>query len=150
MKLFSISAALSLLLFNPALAGQITALNWFSGVGSVAGDFIFPPSAPNNDDVAGSSPNTLLITQKAYFGIGPVDPAGDFIEIRRFAVAEYAAAVFRFDEHPDHFQQFVRTDSRDGVRRVETATDEKLRVVAAQTGNLTHQTRLVLPVAQRS
>lgn len=54
-------------------AGKITAITWFSGVGSVAGEFIGPLVDPNNDDVVGDSPNELLVTQKAYFAIGPVD-----------------------------------------------------------------------------
>ncbi len=54
-------------------AGEITLISWFSGVGSVAGEFIFPLVAANNDDVLGQSPNFLLVTQKAYNAIGPVD-----------------------------------------------------------------------------
>ncbi len=55
------------------LAGEITLISWFSGVGSVAGEFIAPLAAPNNDDAVGQSPNFLLVTQKAYNAIGPVD-----------------------------------------------------------------------------
>jgi hypothetical protein len=54
-------------------AGEITSITWFSGVASVAGDFIGPLDDPNNDDVAGDSLNELLVTQKAYFAVGPVD-----------------------------------------------------------------------------
>ena len=54
-------------------AGEITTLTWYSGVGSVAGEFIVPPSTPNNDNVAGPSPNTIYVLQKNYVGIGPVD-----------------------------------------------------------------------------
>jgi len=64
------------MLFVPGsslLAGEITLISWFSGVGSVAGEFIFPLAAANNDDVPGQSPNFLLVTQKAYNAIGPVD-----------------------------------------------------------------------------
>jgi hypothetical protein len=56
-----------------ARAGEITNFNWFSGIASVAATTISPPSAPNNDDVAGISPNGAFITQKHYTGIGPVD-----------------------------------------------------------------------------
>lgn len=56
-----------------AEAGQITMINWFSGVGSVAGEFIDPNIDENNDNVVGTSPNGLLVTQKAYNAIGPVD-----------------------------------------------------------------------------
>lgn len=55
------------------LAGEITGFSWHSGVASVAGTTIYPPSAPNNDDVAGASPNGIFITQKDYVAIGPVD-----------------------------------------------------------------------------
>jgi hypothetical protein len=64
---------LLLLVAAPSPAGQITALNWFSGIASVAADPIPPLMAPNNNDVAGPSPNQLLVTQKNYVGIGPVD-----------------------------------------------------------------------------
>lgn len=56
-----------------AQGGTITALAWHSGVASVAGDIIMPPSAPNNDNVAGVSPNLVQVLQKNYVGIGPVD-----------------------------------------------------------------------------
>ncbi|MBK8913518.1 MAG: choice-of-anchor F family protein [Phycisphaerales bacterium] len=56
-----------------AQAGEITGLAWHSGVASVAGEFIVAPSDPNNDDVAGVSPNVVFILQKNYVGIGPVD-----------------------------------------------------------------------------
>lgn len=54
-------------------AGEITGFSWFSGVASVAGATVFPPSAPNNDDVVGTSPNDIFVTQKDYVAIGPVD-----------------------------------------------------------------------------
>ncbi len=66
-------AAMLLVPSSSLLAGEITLISWFSGVGSVAGEFIGPLAAPNNDDVAGQSPNFLLVTQKAYNAIGPVD-----------------------------------------------------------------------------
>ncbi|MEM8864502.1 MAG: choice-of-anchor F family protein [Planctomycetota bacterium] len=56
-----------------AYAGEIIALNWFSGIGSVAGEIIVSPSSPGNDDIAGPSPNVMVIEQKAYDDIGPVD-----------------------------------------------------------------------------
>ena len=58
---------------NTAHAGEITGFSWFSGVASVAGTTFSPPSAPNNDDVAGTSPNSIFVTQKDYVAIGPVD-----------------------------------------------------------------------------
>ena len=60
-------------LTTTAEAGKVVMINWFSGVGSVAGEFIGPLVDPNNDNVAGDSPNRLLVTQKAYNAIGPVD-----------------------------------------------------------------------------
>jgi hypothetical protein len=68
-------------------AGEITAINWFSGIGSVAGEFIGPLMAPNNDDAAGPSPNQLLVTQKAYNAIGPVDL--EFTVVPSGGVTEY-------------------------------------------------------------
>lgn len=54
-------------------AGEITNFSWFSGVASVAGTGTPPPVDTNNDDVAGTSPNEIVVTQKDYVGIGPVD-----------------------------------------------------------------------------
>jgi len=65
--------ALSVLTTATLRAGEITAFNWFSGVASVAATSIFPPVAPNNDDVPGLSPNDIWFTQKNYVAIGPVD-----------------------------------------------------------------------------
>jgi hypothetical protein len=67
-------SALSLnLLATTARAGELTGFAWHSGIASVAATTILPPSAPNNDNVAGPSPNDVFITQKNYVGIGPVD-----------------------------------------------------------------------------
>lgn len=54
-------------------AGEITGFNWFSGIASVAGTSVIAPSAPNNDNAVGDSPNSMFVTQKDYTGIGPVD-----------------------------------------------------------------------------
>jgi hypothetical protein len=63
-----------LLLTNASVeAGEVTNLNWYSGIASVGAEPIVPPPSPNNDDVAGPSPNGVFIPQKAYVGIGPVD-----------------------------------------------------------------------------
>ena len=70
---FSAIVTLTLLPAIRLRAGQITNINWFSGVASVASTTFSPPSAPNNDDVAGASPNTVFVHQKNYVGIGPVD-----------------------------------------------------------------------------
>src|SRR5690606_11352085 len=64
---------LTMLTANTLSAGQIMGVNWYSGVASVAGTAFYPPSVPNNDDVVGSSPNGVFVTQKDYVGIGPVD-----------------------------------------------------------------------------
>jgi hypothetical protein len=54
-------------------AGEITGFSWHSGVASVASTTILPPTAPNNDDAVGASPNEAFVTQKDYEAIGPVD-----------------------------------------------------------------------------
>lgn len=70
----ALRASLLLILVAPhAQAGEITGLTWHSGVASVAGEFIVAPSAPNNDDNVGVSPNVVYVLQKNYVGIGPVD-----------------------------------------------------------------------------
>lgn len=69
-------------------AGQITGFSWTSGIASVAGVFINPPSDPNNDNVAGPSPNEIRILQKDYTGVGPIDI--EFTVIDSGGVTEYA------------------------------------------------------------
>ncbi len=54
-------------------AGEIISYTWSSGIGSVAAVTIVSPPNPINDDVAGLSPNTLIVDQKDYIGIGPID-----------------------------------------------------------------------------
>jgi len=66
-------ATLTLLTATSLQAGEITGFSWFSGVASVASTTILPPVAPNNNNVAGVSPNEVFITQKDYRAIGPVD-----------------------------------------------------------------------------
>ncbi len=70
-----LALATMLLVASPSVqAGQITAWAWDpTGIASVALAGVPPIAAINNDDVAGISPNVLLVTQKAYFSIGPVD-----------------------------------------------------------------------------
>jgi hypothetical protein len=72
---------------NSLQAGRITAWNWFSGIASVARDPIPVLADPNNDDVVGTSPNGLLVTQKDYFAIGPVD--FEFTVVPSGGVTEY-------------------------------------------------------------
>ncbi len=66
-------AAMLLVACTSLQAGEITAYTWSSGVASIASVAIVPPSSPNNDDVAGASPNVITVTQKDYVGIGPID-----------------------------------------------------------------------------
>ena len=84
---FTALATLNLLTALPLRAGEITTFNWFSGVASVAGIAVSPPSSPNNDDVIGTSPNNIFVAQKDYVGIGPVDL--EFDVINSGGVTEY-------------------------------------------------------------
>ncbi len=86
---------LTMLAATSVRAGEITGFNWFSGIASVAATTIFPPSAPNNDDVVGLSPNEVFITQKNYIGIGPVDLVFDVRDSG--GVTEYAIREGVFD-----------------------------------------------------
>lgn len=54
-------------------AGVITSLTWFSGIASVALEPIPILVTPGNDDAVGDSPNTVIVYQKDYTAIGPVD-----------------------------------------------------------------------------
>ena len=83
-----IAAVLILLGATHAWAGEITGVNWFSGVASVAGEVVNPPSVPNNDNVIGPSPNTIFVLQKDYTAIGPVDLVFDVVNTG--GVTEYA------------------------------------------------------------
>ena len=76
---YYIAAMLSLLGATDTWAGEITGVNWFSGVASVAGEVVNPPAAPNNDNVIGPSPNTIFVLQKDYTAIGLVDLVFDVI-----------------------------------------------------------------------
>jgi hypothetical protein len=69
----TLAAAAAMMNAADARGGVITALTWHSGVASVAGDIIMPPSALNNDNQVGVSPNVVQVLQKNYVGIGPVD-----------------------------------------------------------------------------
>lgn len=80
-------AAMLLVASTSLQAGEITAWTWSSGIASVALDAVAPPVDPNNDDVAGLSPNALLVTQKSYFAIGPVDI--EFTVVPSGGVTEY-------------------------------------------------------------
>ena len=72
--------AFTLLTATGLHAGQITNVNWFTGVASVAGATITPPVVINNDNAVGTSSNTLWVTQKDYTAIGPVDLVFDVID----------------------------------------------------------------------
>lgn len=56
-----------------ASAGEITGFSWTSGVASIAGISVPPPTNPNNDNWVGPSPNLVEILQKHYIGLGPID-----------------------------------------------------------------------------
>lgn len=75
-----IAIVLAMMMSSSARAGQITGVTWFSGVASVAGTVVTPPSAPNNDNVVGPSPNTFFVLQKDYTAIGTVDLVFDVID----------------------------------------------------------------------
>jgi hypothetical protein len=77
---FIVIIALTLLTTIHLRAGGVVNINWFSGVASVAGISISPPSSPNNHDVVGPSPNNIYIAQKDYVGIGPVDLVFDTLD----------------------------------------------------------------------
>lgn len=63
-----------------AMAGQITGFTWYSGVASVALEPVAAPSAPNNDNQVGASPNEIKVWQKDYTAVGVVDIVFDVID----------------------------------------------------------------------
>lgn len=87
-RVFAGSVATLLLLTVATLrAGEVTTFTWHSGVASLAATTISPLTAPNNDDVAGVSPNSIFVTQKDYKAVGPVDIT--FNVINSGGVSEY-------------------------------------------------------------
>lgn len=71
--ILSVATALAFTATTSLQAGGISGFSWYSGVASLASTSISPLSAPNNDDVAGPSANTVFVTQKNYIAVGPVD-----------------------------------------------------------------------------
>ena len=67
-----VAATLTILTAFTLRAGEIKSFIWYPGVTSVAGTAIDPaPTA--NDDVVGTSPYEIFVTQKDYSAVGPVD-----------------------------------------------------------------------------
>ena len=71
-----------------ACAGEITGFSWTSGVASIAGIAVAPPSSPNNDNWVGASPNEVRILQKDFTGLGPIDI--EFTVVPSGGVTEYS------------------------------------------------------------
>lgn len=68
-----IALGFSLSFANGLKAGEIINFTPHAGINSVAATSVVPPSAPNNDNVVGLSPNEFFLTQKDYHAISPVD-----------------------------------------------------------------------------
>jgi hypothetical protein len=110
---------------SEAGAGQIYGFSWYSGVASVAGTSFAPPVAPNNDDVAGTSPNSIFVTQKDYTGIGPVDLVFDVLDtggVTEYLVIEGVFNNTGLDWSSYHIELgfgegagFVKSTSGDGL-----------------------------------
>jgi len=66
------ATAIALTCVGTLQAGQLTGFTWSSGIASVAGEPVDPPVDPNNDNVVGASPNEIVVTQKAFFGVNGV------------------------------------------------------------------------------
>ena len=120
-----IAAILILWGATDAWAGEITGVNWFSDVASVAGEVVNPPSALNNDNVTGPSSNTIFVLQKDYFAIGPVDLVFDVINsggVTEYAVVEGVQNNTGLDWGSYHVELgfgngtgFVKSGSGDGL-----------------------------------
>ncbi len=86
-SLFCLAVALAASVPVGLRAGEVTGFTWYSGVASLAATSVGPLVNPNNDDVAGASSNTVFVTQKDYFAIGPVDI--EFTVTNSGGVSEY-------------------------------------------------------------
>lgn len=65
--------AAAVLVGGSAQAGEIPFFTWSSGIASVALEPVPTLLTANNDDVVGNSPNQVIVYQKDYTAIGPVD-----------------------------------------------------------------------------
>lgn len=106
-------------------AGQITSITWFTGVASVAAEPVAVPSAPNNDNVVGDSPNLIQVLQKDYTDFGTVDLVFDVINsggVTEYAVIEGVSNSTGVDWGSYHIElgfgsegSFVKSTSGDGL-----------------------------------
>jgi hypothetical protein len=88
-RLFACAALASLATLSQSVAaGQINGFTWFTGIASVAGEPVDPPTAINNDGDTGDSPNLIEVLQKDYTDYGVVDLV--FSVIDSGGVTEYA------------------------------------------------------------
>ena len=120
-----IAVAITFLSAASLQAGQITDVAWFSGVASVAGIGIPPPVDVNNDNVEGTSPNSIMVLQKDYTAIGPVDLVFDVIDTGGTVEYEFTEGVFNntgLDWSGYHIELgfgigagFVKSGSGDGL-----------------------------------
>ena len=120
-----IAAMLLLLGATNVRAGEITGVNWFSGVASVAGETVYSPTAPNNDNETGPSPNLISVLQKDYMAIGPVDLVFDVINsggVTEYVVVEGVQNNTGLDWGSYHIElgfgngaDFVKSGSGDGL-----------------------------------
>jgi hypothetical protein len=120
-----LGVALLLLAAAQVHAGEITAMSWYSGVASVAGEIIVSPSAPNNDDQAGTSPNVVFVLQKNYLAIGPVDLVFDVVStggVTEYAIVEGVNNSTGIDWSGYHLElgygigdDFVKSTAPDGL-----------------------------------
>jgi len=124
-RVIYIAAMLILLGPTDARAGEITGVSWFSGVASVAGETVYPPTIPNNDNVTGPSDNLISVLQKDYFAIGPVDLVFDVIDsggVTEYVVVEGVQNNTGIDWGSYHIELgfgngvgFVKSASGDGL-----------------------------------
>jgi hypothetical protein len=72
-----IALAISFYSAGVSIAGQIVNFTPWPGIASYAATPVVAPSAPNNDNASGTSPNVFFVTQKAYNAVGPQDTTFD-------------------------------------------------------------------------
>ena len=114
-----------LLVTSGIQAGEVTAVNWFSGVASVAAEPVPSLVTPNNDNVVGLSPNTFFVWQKDYIAIGPVDLVFDVVDsggVTEYAVFEGVTNNTGLDWGGYHIElgfgtggDFVKSPAGDGL-----------------------------------
>ena len=80
---------------------------------------------------------------------GDVDPAFDFFDVGRAALAQHALALGRRHELQHAHRKRDGVGVGDGLRRAISGSDQQLRMRASEPRNINDELCLILPVSER-